>query len=127
LIRAAQRFRCAAAAGFSEIPATGSRARRARPAGHLFQPRADAAFPSALSASRPRAPYVAALSRIGRITETPAPAISGSSTAGRIHSRHNIAVTIHDQLEIPPRFLGTGEEPGQFAIFEKEKFVAEIL
>jgi fused signal recognition particle receptor len=38
-----------------------------------------------------------------------------------------IAVTIHDQLEIPPRFLGTGEEPEQFAIFEKEKFVAEIL
>lgn len=38
-----------------------------------------------------------------------------------------IAVAIHDQLEIPPRFLGTGEEPEAFAIFEKEKFVAEIL
>jgi fused signal recognition particle receptor len=38
-----------------------------------------------------------------------------------------IAVTIHDQLEIPPRFLGTGEEPEAFAIFEKESFVAEIL
>lgn len=38
-----------------------------------------------------------------------------------------IAVTIHDQLGIPPRFLGTGEEPEAFAIFEKEKFVREIL
>lgn len=38
-----------------------------------------------------------------------------------------IAVTIHDQLGIPPRFLGTGEEPRAFAIFEKESFVAEIL
>ena len=38
-----------------------------------------------------------------------------------------IAVTIHDQLCIPPRFLGTGEEPEAFTIFEKESFVAEIL
>ncbi len=38
-----------------------------------------------------------------------------------------IAVTIHDQLNIPPRFLGTGEEPEAFAIFEKENFVAEVL
>ncbi|NQX02986.1 signal recognition particle-docking protein FtsY [bacterium] len=38
-----------------------------------------------------------------------------------------IAVTIHDQLDIPPRFLGTGEEPEAFSIFEKENFVAEIL
>lgn len=38
-----------------------------------------------------------------------------------------IAVTIQDQLGIAPRFLGTGEEPGQFSIFEKEKFVREIL
>ena len=38
-----------------------------------------------------------------------------------------IAVTIHDQLNIPPRFLGTGEEPEAFSIFEKESFVAEIL
>jgi fused signal recognition particle receptor len=36
-------------------------------------------------------------------------------------------VTIHDQLAIPPRFLGTGEEPGEFRIFEKESFVAEVL
>jgi fused signal recognition particle receptor len=38
-----------------------------------------------------------------------------------------IAVTIHDQLGIPPRFLGTGEEPEAFSIFEKENFIAEIL
>jgi signal recognition particle GTPase len=36
-------------------------------------------------------------------------------------------VTIQDQLGIPPRFLGTGEEPEAFSIFEKESFVAEIL
>jgi fused signal recognition particle receptor len=38
-----------------------------------------------------------------------------------------IAVTIQDQLGIPPRFIGTGEEPEAFAIFAKEPFVAEIL
>ncbi len=38
-----------------------------------------------------------------------------------------IAVTIHDQLNIPPRFLGMGEEPEAFSIFEKESFVSEIL
>jgi fused signal recognition particle receptor len=38
-----------------------------------------------------------------------------------------IAVSIHDQLNIPPRFLGTGEEPDAFSIFQKESFVAEIL
>ena len=38
-----------------------------------------------------------------------------------------IAVTIHDTLNIPPRFLGTGEEPEAFSIFEKESFVAEVL
>jgi fused signal recognition particle receptor len=38
-----------------------------------------------------------------------------------------IAVSIHDQLNIPPRFLGTGEEPDAFSIFHKESFVADIL
>ena len=38
-----------------------------------------------------------------------------------------VAVTIHEQLGIAPRFIGTGEEPEAFAIFEKEKFVQEIL
>ena len=38
-----------------------------------------------------------------------------------------IAVTIHDQLGIPPRFIGTGEEPEEFAMFQREPFVQEIL
>lgn len=38
-----------------------------------------------------------------------------------------IAVTIHEQLGIPPRFIGTGEEPEAFDIFQKESFVREIL
>lgn len=38
-----------------------------------------------------------------------------------------IAVTIHEQLGIAPRFIGTGEEPEAFAIFEKERFVQEVL
>lgn len=38
-----------------------------------------------------------------------------------------IAVTIYDTLKIAPRFIGTGEEPEKFAIFEKDKFVSEVL
>jgi fused signal recognition particle receptor len=38
-----------------------------------------------------------------------------------------IAVTIHEQLGIAPRFIGTGEEPDAFSRFEKERFVEEIL
>ena len=38
-----------------------------------------------------------------------------------------IAVTIHDQLGIPPRVLGTGEEPEAFFIFEKTAFIEEVL
>ena len=38
-----------------------------------------------------------------------------------------IAVTIHDQLGIPPRFLGTGEEPDAFSLFQREAFIREIL
>ena len=38
-----------------------------------------------------------------------------------------IAVTIHDQLGIPPRFIGTGEEPTAFTIFRKQDFIREIL
>ena len=30
-------------------------------------------------------------------------------------------------LGIPPRFIGTGEEPNAFAIFQKQPFVQEIL
>jgi len=38
-----------------------------------------------------------------------------------------IAITIYDQIDIPPRFLGTGEEPDAFSIFERDKFVKEVL
>jgi fused signal recognition particle receptor len=38
-----------------------------------------------------------------------------------------ITVTIQDQLGIAPRFLGTGEEPEAFSMFEKDSFVREIL
>lgn len=38
-----------------------------------------------------------------------------------------IAVTIQSQLGIAPRFIGTGEEPEAFAIFEKASFVREVL
>jgi len=38
-----------------------------------------------------------------------------------------IAVTIHEQLSIPPRFIGTGEEPDAFSIFQREPFVRDIL
>ena len=38
-----------------------------------------------------------------------------------------IAITIYDQLGIPPRFIGTGEEPEAFSIFNKSTFVNEVL
>jgi fused signal recognition particle receptor len=38
-----------------------------------------------------------------------------------------VAVAIHDQLGIAPRYLGMGEEPEQFALFNKTKFVEEML
>ncbi|MEX1115410.1 MAG: signal recognition particle-docking protein FtsY [Akkermansiaceae bacterium] len=38
-----------------------------------------------------------------------------------------IAVTIQDELKIPTRFIGTGEEPEAFAIFRRDPFVQEIL
>jgi fused signal recognition particle receptor len=38
-----------------------------------------------------------------------------------------ITVTIQHQLGIAPRFLGTGEEPGAFSMFQKEIFIRDIL
>ena len=38
-----------------------------------------------------------------------------------------IAFNIYEQLGIVPRFIGTGEEPEEFSIFEKERFVSEVL
>ena len=38
-----------------------------------------------------------------------------------------VAVAINDQLGIPPRFVGTGEEPDEFEPFQREKFVSELV
>lgn len=38
-----------------------------------------------------------------------------------------IAVTIQQELGIPPRFVGLGEEPEQFKLFVKKDYVDEIL
>ncbi|MDA0767616.1 MAG: signal recognition particle-docking protein FtsY [Verrucomicrobia bacterium] len=38
-----------------------------------------------------------------------------------------IVAAIHKELGIPPRFIGTGEEPDQFDAFTKEDFVGRIL
>jgi len=38
-----------------------------------------------------------------------------------------IVVTIQDQLKIPPRFCGTGEEPEAFSMFQRQRFIDEIL
>lgn len=38
-----------------------------------------------------------------------------------------IAVTIQQELSIPPRFVGLGEEPDQFRLFVKKDYVNEIL
>lgn len=38
-----------------------------------------------------------------------------------------VAAAIQKELEIAPRFIGTGEEPEQFSRFEREEFVQNIL
>ena len=38
-----------------------------------------------------------------------------------------IAVSIHEQLKTPTCFLGTGEEPGAFEAFDREKFIHEMI
>ena len=38
-----------------------------------------------------------------------------------------IIVPIYEQLGIPPRFIGTGEEPEQFALFNKARFLEELI
>ena len=38
-----------------------------------------------------------------------------------------IVVAIQDELKIPTRFIGTGERIDDFALFDAEKFLAEIL
>ena len=38
-----------------------------------------------------------------------------------------VAAAIQKELGIPPRFIGTGEEPDQFSRFQREEFVQNIL
>ncbi|MDE0825545.1 MAG: signal recognition particle-docking protein FtsY [Akkermansiaceae bacterium] len=38
-----------------------------------------------------------------------------------------IVAAIHKELGIPPRFIGTGEEPEQFDAFSRDDFVSKIL
>jgi len=38
-----------------------------------------------------------------------------------------VAAAIQKELSIPPRFIGTGEEPEKFARFQREEFVENIL
>ena len=38
-----------------------------------------------------------------------------------------VAVAIQQELGIPPRFIGTGEEPEQFDAFTRRKFVEQVL
>jgi fused signal recognition particle receptor len=38
-----------------------------------------------------------------------------------------IAIAIQDELAIPPRFVGTGEKPGDLHYFDREEFVANLL
>ncbi|MGC6465065.1 MAG: signal recognition particle-docking protein FtsY [Akkermansiaceae bacterium] len=38
-----------------------------------------------------------------------------------------VAAAIQKELRIPPRFIGTGEEPEQFSRFERQVFVENIL
>ena len=38
-----------------------------------------------------------------------------------------VAAAIQKELNIPPRFIGTGEEPDQFSHFQREEFVQNIL
>ena len=42
-------------------------------------------------------------------------------------SKGGIAVSIYEELGIAPRFIGTGEEPEAFSVFDKEQFVSEVL
>lgn len=38
-----------------------------------------------------------------------------------------VAVAIYNELKISPRFIGTGEEPEQFELFDKDRFVNQVL
>jgi fused signal recognition particle receptor len=38
-----------------------------------------------------------------------------------------IAIAIQDELDIPPRFVGTGEKPGDLHYFNRDEFVTNLL
>jgi fused signal recognition particle receptor len=38
-----------------------------------------------------------------------------------------IAIAIQDELAIPPRFVGTGEKPGDLQYFNRDEFIANLL
>ena len=38
-----------------------------------------------------------------------------------------VAVAIQRELDIAPRFIGTGEEPEQFEVFSRTNFVSQVL
>jgi fused signal recognition particle receptor len=38
-----------------------------------------------------------------------------------------VTVAIQQELGIPPRFIGTGEEPDAFDAFSKKEFVEQVL
>lgn len=38
-----------------------------------------------------------------------------------------VAVSIYEKLGIPPKFLGTGEEPDDFSLFNRTRFIEEML
>ena len=38
-----------------------------------------------------------------------------------------IVIAIQDELAIPPRFVGTGEKPGDLQYFDKDDFIAKLL
>jgi fused signal recognition particle receptor len=46
--------------------------------------------------------------------------LDGSGKAG-------IAIAIQDELGVPPRFIGTGEKPGDLRYFDRDEFVANLL
>jgi fused signal recognition particle receptor len=38
-----------------------------------------------------------------------------------------IVIAIQDELAIPPRFVGTGEKPGDLQYFDKDEFISKLL
>ena len=50
-----------------------------------------------------------------------------SDAEGKLPAPHAARRGCLHQLGIAPRFIGAGEEPEAFSIFEKERFVSEVL